>query len=436
MTVRVGVNGFGRIGRNFWRAVDSLDHDIEIVAVNDLTDTKTLAHLLKYDSVMGKLPYEVVGRRRGHHRRRQGHQGPVEPRSRARCRGATSASTSSSSPPASSPRPTAPASTSTAGAKKVIISAPATGEDLTVVVGVNDDKYDGSQTILSNASCTTNCVAPMAKVLHENFGLVQGLMTTIHAYTNDQVILDFPHKDLRRARAAAINIIPTTTGAAKATALVLPELKGKLHGYALRVPVPTGSVTDLTVELEKSTTVDEVNAAFKAASESGPLAGRLVYSTDPIVSTDIVGFAGVVHLRLAADHRARRQLLQDRRLVRQRVGLLEPAGGLHRHRRRQALGLPVAGARPVPAAHRPGRAPDPRRSSPASPRATPTSATASTILRSACQGVSACKPSTICWPPALPAAPCWSDPTSTSRWTATSSPTTAGSRPPCRPCRP
>jgi glyceraldehyde 3-phosphate dehydrogenase len=176
-----------------------------------------------------------------------------------------------------------------AGAKKVIISAPATDEDLTVVVGVNDDKYDGSQNILSNASCTTNCVAPMAKVLHENFGLVQGLMTTIHAYTNDQVILDFPHKDLRRARAAAINIIPTTTGAAKATALVLPELKGKLHGYALRVPVPTGSVTDLTVELEKSTTVDEVNAAFKAASESGSLAGRLVYSTDPIVSTDIVG---------------------------------------------------------------------------------------------------------------------------------------------------
>jgi glyceraldehyde 3-phosphate dehydrogenase len=176
-----------------------------------------------------------------------------------------------------------------AGAKKVIISAPATDEDLTVVVGVNDDKYDGSQNILSNASCTTNCVAPMAKVLHENFGLVQGLMTTIHAYTNDQVILDFPHKDLRRARAAAINIIPTTTGAAKATALVLPELKGRLHGYALRVPVPTGSVTDLTVELEKSTTVDEVNAAFKAASESGSLAGRLVYSTDPIVSTDIVG---------------------------------------------------------------------------------------------------------------------------------------------------
>ena len=156
-------------------------------------------------------------------------------------------------------------------------------------MGVNDSAYDGTQTIISNASCTTNCVAPMAKVLHENFGLVQGLMTTIHAYTNDQVILDFPHKDLRRARAAAINIIPTTTGAAKATALVLPELKGKLHGYALRVPVPTGSVTDLTVELEKGTTVDEVNAAFKAAADSGPLNNRLFYSTDPIVSTDIVG---------------------------------------------------------------------------------------------------------------------------------------------------
>ena len=288
MTVRVGVNGFGRIGRNFWRAVDSLDNDIEIVAVNDLTDTKTLAHLLKYDSVMGKLPYEVVA-------------GDGEISSTGRpsrssrtaipqhCPGESSESMSSSSPPGFFTKAEAAKKHIEAGAKKVIISAPASGEDITIVVGVNDDKYDGSQTILSNASCTTNCVAPMAKVLHENFGLVQGLMTTIHAYTNDQVILDFPHSDLRRARAAAINIIPTTTGAAKATALVLPELKGKLHGYALRVPVPTGSVTDLTVELEKSTTVDEINAAFKAASESGSLAGKLVYSTDPIVSTDIVG---------------------------------------------------------------------------------------------------------------------------------------------------
>jgi glyceraldehyde 3-phosphate dehydrogenase len=282
------VNGFGRIGRNYWRAVDSLDHDIEIVAVNDLTDTKTLAHLLKYDSVMGKLPYDVSAG-----------DGVITVDGK-------DIKVLSNRDPGSLPwsdlgvdvviestgfftKAADAGKHISAGAKKVIISAPATDEDLTVVVGVNDDKYDGSQNILSNASCTTNCVAPMAKVLHENFGLVQGLMTTIHAYTNDQVILDFPHKDLRRARAAAINIIPTTTGAAKATALVLPELKGKLHGYALRVPVPTGSVTDLTVELEKSTTVDEVNAAFKAASESGSLAGRLVYSTDPIVSTDIVG---------------------------------------------------------------------------------------------------------------------------------------------------
>ena len=288
MTVRVGVNGFGRIGRNFWRAVDSLDTDVEIVAINDLTDTKTLAHLLKYDSILGVLPYEV-----------KAGDGVISVDGK-------DIKALSERDPGALPwgdlgvdiviestgfftKADAARKHITAGAKKVIISAPASGEDLTVVVGVNDDKYDGSQTILSNASCTTNCVAPMAKVLHENFGLVQGLMTTIHAYTNDQVILDFPHSDLRRARAAAINIIPTTTGAAKATALVLPELKGKLHGYALRVPVPTGSVTDLTVELEKGTTVDEVNAAFKAAAADGPLAGRLFYSEDPIVSSDIQG---------------------------------------------------------------------------------------------------------------------------------------------------
>ena len=288
MTVRVGVNGFGRIGRNFWRAVDSLDTDVEIVAINDLTDTKTLAHLLKYDSILGKLPYEV-----------KAGDGVLSVDGK-------DIKALSERDPGALPwgdlgvdiviestgfftKAEAARKHIDAGAKKVIISAPASGEDLTVVVGVNDDKYDGSQTILSNASCTTNCVAPMAKVLHENFGLVQGLMTTIHAYTNDQVILDFPHSDLRRARAAAINIIPTTTGAAKATALVLPELKGKLHGYALRVPVPTGSVTDLTVELDKSTTVDEVNAAFKAAAADGPLAGRLFYSEDPIVSSDIQG---------------------------------------------------------------------------------------------------------------------------------------------------
>jgi len=288
VTVRVGVNGFGRIGRNFWRAVDSLDTDIEIVAVNDLTDTKTLAHLLKYDSVMGKLPYEVAAG-----------DGEITVDGKA-------FKVISNRDPAALPwadlgvdvviestgfftKAEAAKKHIEAGAKKVIISAPASGEDITIVVGVNDDKYDGSQNILSNASCTTNCVAPMAKVLHENFGLVQGLMTTIHAYTNDQVILDFPHKDLRRARAAALSIIPTSTGAAKATALVLPELKGKLHGYALRVPVPDGSATDLTVQLSRDVTVDEVNAAFKKASESGPLAGLIHYSTDPIVSADIVG---------------------------------------------------------------------------------------------------------------------------------------------------
>nr|WP_240188391.1 type I glyceraldehyde-3-phosphate dehydrogenase [Nakamurella flavida] len=288
VTVRVGVNGFGRIGRNFWRAVDSIGNDVEIVAVNDLTDTKTLAHLLKYDSVLGKLPYEVSAG-----------EGVITIDGK-------DLKVLSDRDPGALPwgdlgvdvviestgfftKAEAARKHISAGAKKVIISAPATGEDLTVVVGVNDEQYDGSQTILSNASCTTNCVAPMAKVLHENFGIVKGLMTTIHAYTNDQVILDYPHSDLRRARAAAVNIIPTSTGAAKATALVLPELKGKLHGYALRVPVPDGSVTDLTVELSKSVSVDDVNAAFQAAASEGPLAGKLVYSTDPIVSSDIVG---------------------------------------------------------------------------------------------------------------------------------------------------
>jgi glyceraldehyde 3-phosphate dehydrogenase len=293
VTVRVGINGFGRIGRNFWRALDSLGSgsaagDLEIVAVNDLTDNKTLAHLLKYDSILGKLPYQVTS---------------TEDEIVVDGRGFK---VLSERDPSKLPwgdlgvdiviestgiftKAEAARQHVTAGAKKVIISAPATGEDLTVVMGVNDSAYDGSQTIISNASCTTNCVAPMAKVLHETFGIVKGLMTTVHAYTNDQVILDFPHKDLRRARAAALNIIPTSTGAAKATALVLPELKGKLHGYALRVPVPDGSVTDLTVELSRTVTVEQVNGAFEAASKEGPLAGKLVYSTDPIVSSDIVG---------------------------------------------------------------------------------------------------------------------------------------------------
>jgi glyceraldehyde 3-phosphate dehydrogenase len=287
VTVRVGVNGFGRIGRNFWRALDKLEHDVEIVAVNDLTSNKTLAHLLKYDTILGKLPYDVSSTEdsivvNGKSFKALAERDPAKLpwgdlgvdiviESTGHFTDASKASLHLEG-----------------GAKKVIISAPASGEDLTVVMGVNDDKYDGSQTILSNASCTTNCVAPMAKVLHENFGIVKGLMTTIHAYTNDQVILDFPHKDLRRARAAAQNIIPTSTGAAKATSLVLPELKGKLHGYALRVPVMDGSATDLTVELEKNVTVDEVNDAFKTAAE-GALAGIIEYSTDPIVSSDIVG---------------------------------------------------------------------------------------------------------------------------------------------------
>jgi glyceraldehyde 3-phosphate dehydrogenase len=290
VAVRVGVNGFGRIGRNFWRAVaDSAGGDLEIVAVNDLTDTATLAHLLKYDTVLGTLSESVS---------------VTDDGIRA---GDASIQVLSEKDPAALPwgdlgvdiviestgRFTTADSAGahlTAGAKKVIVSAPAKGEDLTVVMGVNDGDYDpDSHHILSNASCTTNCVAPLAKVLVEEFGVVKGLMTTIHAYTNDQVILDFPHKDLRRARAAAQNIIPTSTGAAKATALVLPQLKGKLDGIAMRVPVVDGSVTDLVVELEREVTRDEVNEAYRKAATDGALSKVLVYTEDPIVSSDIVG---------------------------------------------------------------------------------------------------------------------------------------------------
>lgn len=288
MTIRVGVNGFGRIGRNFWRAVAAGGSDIEIVAVNDLTDTKTLAHLLKYDTVLGTLEGDLeVGEdfiRVGDKTvkvlaQRDPAQLPwsdlnvdVVIESTGRFTKAEDAKKHID-----------------AGAKKVVISAPAKGEDITLVMGVNDDKYDPAEHhIVSNASCTTNCVAPMAKVLLDSFGIQQGFMTTVHAYTNDQVILDFPHKDLRRARAAAQNIIPTSTGAAKATALALPELEGKLDGMAMRVPVPDGSATDLVVNLEREVTRDEVNAAFKAAAE-GPLKDVLVYTEDPIVSSDIVG---------------------------------------------------------------------------------------------------------------------------------------------------
>jgi glyceraldehyde 3-phosphate dehydrogenase len=292
VTVRVGINGFGRIGRNFYRALLAQQEkggaDIEVVAVNDLTDNASLAHLLKFDSILGRLPYDVsldgddtivVGDKKI--KALEVKEGPaalpwgdlgvdvvVESTgiftNAAKAKGHLDA-----------------------GAKKVIISAPATDEDITIVLGVNDNKYDGTQNIISNASCTTNCLGPLAKVLNDEFGIVKGLMTTIHAYTQDQNLQDGPHKDLRRARAAALNIVPTSTGAAKAIGLVLPELKGKLDGYALRVPIPTGSVTDLTVELKKSGTADEINAAMKAAAD-GPMKGILKYYDVPIVSSDIV----------------------------------------------------------------------------------------------------------------------------------------------------
>lgn len=283
--IKVGINGFGRIGRNFFRAALKQDANFEIVAVNDLTDNATLAHLLKYDSILGRLGL------------------PVSHTEDSITVNGKTFKVYAEKDPASIPwgdvdivvestgRFTKASDAKKhidAGAKKVIISAPATDEDITIVLGVNEGAYDPAKhNIISNASCTTNCLAPMAKVIHENFGITRGFMTTVHAYTNDQVILDFPHKDLRRARAAATNIIPTSTGAAKAIGLVMPELKGKLDGYALRVPVPTGSVTDLTVELAKETTAAEINAAIKAAA-NGPLKGILHYTEDPIVSSDIV----------------------------------------------------------------------------------------------------------------------------------------------------
>jgi glyceraldehyde 3-phosphate dehydrogenase len=286
VTVRVGINGFGRIGRNFFRAVQASGADIEIVAVNDLTDNATLAHLLKYDSILGRLDGDVTSTEdeiavngkafkafaeRDPNNLKWGELGAdVVIESTGIFTDATKAKVHADN-----------------GAKKVIISAPAKNEDVTIVMGVNDSAYDAeNHTIISNASCTTNCLAPMAKALHDEFGIVKGLMTTIHAYTQDQNLQDAPHKDLRRARAAALNIVPTSTGAAKAIGLVMPELKGKLDGYALRVPTPTGSATDLTFEAGRETTVEEVNAAVKAAAE-GPLKGILVYTEDPIVSKDI-----------------------------------------------------------------------------------------------------------------------------------------------------
>jgi glyceraldehyde 3-phosphate dehydrogenase len=293
MTVRVGINGFGRIGRNFWRAVNaagsaSPDRGIEIVAANDLGDVATMAHLLQYDSVVGKLPHQVSVDGDTIHVGDMSIKILAEREPAKLPWGDLGVDIVIESTGRFTTGPTARAHLD-GGAKKVIISAPAKEEDITVVMGVNDGKYDpAAHHILSNASCTTNCVAPMAKVLHESFGIVKGLMTTVHAYTQDQNLQDGPHKDLRRARAAALNIVPTTTGAAKATALVLPELKGKLDGFSLRVPVADGSITDLVVELGQDVTKDEVNAAFLAAAE-GALKGIVYYTEDPIVSTDIVG---------------------------------------------------------------------------------------------------------------------------------------------------
>jgi glyceraldehyde 3-phosphate dehydrogenase len=287
VTVRVGINGFGRIGRNFFRAALASGADIEIVGVNDLTDNATLAHLLKYDTILGRLDGDVTSSadeisvngksfkafaERDPANLKWGDLGAdVVIESTGLFTDATKAKTHVAN-----------------GAKKVIISAPAKNEDVTIVMGVNDSAYDAAaHTIISNASCTTNCLAPMAKVLDDAFTIVSGLMTTIHAYTQDQNLQDGPHKDLRRARAAALNIVPTSTGAAKALGLVLPQLKGKLDGYALRVPVPTGSATDLTFEASRETSADEVNAAVKAAAD-GEMKGIIRYTEDPIVSSDIV----------------------------------------------------------------------------------------------------------------------------------------------------
>jgi len=288
VTVRVGINGFGRIGRNFFRAVRAAGADIEIVAVNDLTDNQTLATLLKYDSILGRLDAEVKAT------------------ADEIIVGGTAIRTFAERDPAALPWSSVGADiviestgiftdankarvhVDAGGAKKVIISAPASNEDVTIVMGVNHQTYDPAQhTIISNASCTTNCLGPLAKVLDDAFGIERGLMTTIHAYTQDQNLQDAPHKDLRRARAAALNIVPTSTGAAKAIGLVLPNLQGKLDGYALRVPVPTGSATDLTVTVRATPTVAEVNEAFKAAA-AGAFKGFLTYTEDPIVSSDIV----------------------------------------------------------------------------------------------------------------------------------------------------
>jgi glyceraldehyde 3-phosphate dehydrogenase len=287
LSVRVGINGFGRIGRNFFRAKVAKGADVDVVAINDLGDAKTMAHLLEYDSVLGRL------------------EGGAEARDGTIVAAGEEFKVFAEREPANLPwadlgvdvvlestgfftKRDGAQQHLDAGAPKVLISAPATDPDVTIVLGVNEDEYDrASHNIISNASCTTNCVAPMAKVLHDAFTIEHGYMTTIHAYTNDQRILDLPHEDLRRARAAAINLIPTSTGAARAIGVVMPELKGKVDGISIRAPVPTGSIVDLVVHLSQDVTVDEVNEAFRAVADTGPMEGILQYSEDPIVSTDI-----------------------------------------------------------------------------------------------------------------------------------------------------
>ena len=288
MTTRVGINGFGRIGRNFFRAALEQGANLEIVAVNDLTSPEALAHLLKYDSVTGRLGVSVEAKDGnlivdGNAIKVLAERDPANLPWADLGVDIVIESTGFFTKAVDAQKHI------DAGAKKVLISAPASGEDITIVLGVNDALYDPeNHHIISNASCTTNCLGPLAKVLNDSFGIERGLMTTIHAYTADQNLQDGPHPDLRRARAAAINMVPTSTGAAKAIGLVLPELKGKLDGFAIRVPVPTGSATDLTVTLSREVTVEEVNAAYKAAAESAPLKGYLTYTDAPIVSSDIV----------------------------------------------------------------------------------------------------------------------------------------------------
>ncbi|MDE4542330.1 type I glyceraldehyde-3-phosphate dehydrogenase [Thermoanaerobacterium sp. R66] len=288
MAVKVGINGFGRIGRNFFRAALKKNVDLDIVAFNDLTDAKTLAHLLKYDSTFGQFEGEVIAKEdslvvNGKEIKILKETDPAKLPWKELGVDIVIESTGRFTNKEDAVKHIE------AGAKKVIISAPAKNEDITIVMGVNEDKYDpNAHHVISNASCTTNCLAPFAKVLHNKFGIKRGLMTTVHSYTNDQRILDLPHKDLRRARSAAMSIIPTTTGAAKAVALVLPELKGKLNGFAMRVPTPDVSVVDLVAELEKSVTVEEINAALKEAAEN-ELKGILGYTDEPLVSMDFKG---------------------------------------------------------------------------------------------------------------------------------------------------